>query len=104
MTLLAGRPRAISRARLGPDMAAIRPAAAGISDASTSVMRSKVSCSMPLATDSSTASPCIAGATRAAVDRIAAAGTAKMTSSEAALIASGSAVISTSTGMLMSDR
>ena len=66
-------------------MAAIRPLAAGISCSSTWVMRASDWCSMPLATDSSTAFSRMAGATRAAVVRIAAAGTAKMTSSSADL-------------------
>ena len=39
---LAGRPRAISRARFGPDMAAIRPPASGISSPMTWVMRMSV--------------------------------------------------------------
>ena len=66
MTELAGRPCAISSARLGPDMARdADPARRAAPRPAPAVMRSSESCSMPLATDSSTASRCRTAARRA---------------------------------------
>ena len=66
----AGRPRAISAARFGPDSAAIRPAGMPSASASTSLIRRSVPASSPLTNDSTSADAATNGRTEAATSRI----------------------------------
>ena len=77
---MAGRPSAISRARLGPDSVPIRSTGiTGRAAASTSVMRWPVSISMPLLALTTIASREMCGARRSAFARIVWEGTTTMT-------------------------
>ena len=79
MTVEVGRPRTTSRARLGPESAQWAPAVEGSSSSSTWLIRLKVSCSRPLAAETTTGEPPMCGAARFAFSRMVCEGTAKMT-------------------------
>ncbi len=95
MTAEVGRLRATSAARLGPDSAATRPAMAPPAASTTWLIRSRVSRSSPLTTDSRSASGARCGATDAVTVRRCADGAAKITRSVASASTAGSAVART---------
>ncbi len=78
MTADAGRPRAISKARLGPDRAAIRDLEIPAASAMTSLMRNRLPDSRPFTTETMSAPGGRTGATSSTVVRRCFDGTAKI--------------------------
>ncbi len=97
-TAEAGRLRATSAARLGPDSAATRATGTPAASATTSLIRSSVTRSSPLTTDNKSASGASCRARPSTVARRCADGAAKMTRSVASRSAAGSAVAITVAG------
>ncbi len=97
-TAEAGRFRATSAARLGPDRAATRSAAIPPASAITSLIRSSVRRSRPLTTDSTSAEGGSTPASVVIVERTWADGTATMTRSLASPMAARSAVARSPSG------
>ena len=97
----AGRLRATSAARLGPDRAATRPTGTPAASATTSLIRRRLPRSRPFTTDSRSAAGSRNGATAPTVVRRCADGAANSTRSVASRSAAGSAVATTPVGRSM---
>ena len=104
ITVAAGCPSAISRARFGPDSAAMRDSGRPTTSATTSLMRMRVPVSMPLANEMTPASGSKDRTQVSRLPRRLCEGTASTTSSAPSRTSAGSVDADTLAGSTMSGR